>query len=448
MMKRSCLLLILVLLGRLGCSAQKQADDAGKGSDPTQSFVSPLGLGTGATVAVTQTGPTVTAAIARQMFHPAINFWQVGLSGTANTSGQTTVYSSQQSDAPGFKGRVGLGKSSFIRYRPVYTSTAAEFLAQAWCRDEVNQINKTLPGSGQMKIDSSVRCREAVVMEQGALKVTPPVDEDGKVDQKAQELDQRILKRLQGLPETMGEDERDEVCENTLKNHPDFYQFCPKSAKTQKPWADQQRAYPGLDSYTKDIPSPLQWKAWGNWTPILTSTAYRPVTKGVADLSKKDNWTKLLNTGVGDLAFYYGGKWALGLEGGYGQTVQITQQNICNTTTSGTYTAQQCSMAMVGIPTPKSSWIASTTLQAGSLPVFGKASTLSGGAQILFSYAAPRSGGHTSELAVPFFFSPRTTQMSFVVGIQPVWDWNTDPKVGNKFSVSVFVGARPAISKN
>jgi hypothetical protein len=447
-MKRCCLLSILVVLGHFCCLAQKQADNSGKGSDPTQSFVSPLGLGTGATIAVTQTGPSVTAAIARQVFYPAINFWQLGLSGTTNTSGQTTVYSSQQSDAPAFKGRVGLGKSTFIKYRPVYTLTAAQFLAQAWCRDEINQINKTLPGSGQIKIQDSVHCREAVVMEQSALKATPPVDDNGKVDQKAQQLDEKILNSLQLLPDIFDENNRDEVCETTLKAQTDYYQFCPNSGKPQKSWADQERAYPGLDSYTKYIPSAFQWKVWGSWTPVLTSTAYRPVTNGVADLSKKDNWTKLLNTGVGDLALYYGGKWAFGVEGGYGQTVQITQQNICNTTTSGTYTAQQCGMAMVGIPNPQNSWLASTTLQATSLPIFGKASGLTSGAQVLFSYAAPTSGGHSSEFGLPFYFSPSATQMSFVIGVQPTWDWNTNPKVGNKFFVSVFVGARPALSKN
>ena len=130
------------------------------------------------------------------------------------------------------------------------------------------------------------------------------------------------------------------------------------------------------------------------------------------------------------------------------ETVQITQQNVCNTTTSGTHTAQQCSTAMVGIPSPKSSWLASSTLQVTSLPLFGKTSGLTSGAQALFSYSAPTSGGHSSELGLPFFFSPSATQMTFVIGIQPTWDWNSDPKVGNKFLVSVFVGARPSISKN
>ena len=91
---------LVVFCAALSCSAQKQADNSSKGTDSTQSFVSPLGLGTGATIAVTQTGPSVTAAVARQMSNHAVNFWQVGVSGTTDTSRPTTVYSSQESDAP------------------------------------------------------------------------------------------------------------------------------------------------------------------------------------------------------------------------------------------------------------------------------------------------------------------------------------------------------------
>jgi hypothetical protein len=425
--------------------AQTQSGVASKGSDPAQSFVSPLGLGTGATIAVTQNGLGITTAIARQMFNPAFNFWQAGFSGTTNTNGQLAVYSSQEADAPGFKAKVGLGKSSFVKYRPVYTFTAGEFRLQAWCRDLVNQANKTLPGAGQIKIESAVTCSNAIAMEQSALKATPPVDDTGKVDSKAQTLDQQILRSLAATANNMTPFVQEDICK-TLKSNADFYQFCPDSGKPQKSVEDEHNTYPGLDTYTRDAPSKFEWKFWGSYEPILTSTAYRPVTNGVADLSSKQNWTKLLNTGVGDFAFYYGSL-ALGLEGGYGQTVQIKTQNVCNNTVSGTFTAQQCSMAMIGKPVPTNAWISSTTVQVSPLPIFGKGSALSSGAQVLFSYVAPTSGGHSSELAAPLYLSPSATRMSFVVGIQPTWDWNTDPKVGNKFSVLVFVGARPTITK-
>jgi hypothetical protein len=149
---------------------------------------------------------------------------------------------------------------------------------------------------------------------------------------------------------------------------------------------------------------------------------------------------------VADIALYYKSL-VFGVEGGYGQTVQIVQQNVCNNTSSGTVTAQQCNMAMVGKPNPKNSWIASSALQVAPIPFLSKGAGLSSGAQIQFSYTAPTSGGHSSEIAVPLYLSPSAKQMSFVVGVQPTWDWNTNPTIGNKLSISVFVGARPSISK-
>jgi hypothetical protein len=76
---------------------QTQTQD--QGADPTQSFVSPLGLGTGAVVAVTAKGTSVSAVVERQMIAP-VNFWQVGVSGTTDKNGQAQVYSSSDKDAP------------------------------------------------------------------------------------------------------------------------------------------------------------------------------------------------------------------------------------------------------------------------------------------------------------------------------------------------------------
>jgi hypothetical protein len=127
--------------------------------------------------------------------------------------------------------------------------------------------------------------------------------------------------------------------------------------------------------------------------------------------------------------------------------VAVQTQNICNTTTSGTYTAQQCDIAMVGEPTPTDAWLGSATLDVYPLPALGAGALFSPGAQIVFSYVAPTSGGHSSELAVPFYLAPSAAPMKFVLGLQPTWDWNTNPKVGNRFSVAFFVGARPAIAQ-
>ncbi|MGA2118550.1 MAG: hypothetical protein ABSH56_27815 [Bryobacteraceae bacterium] len=412
-------------------------------ADPTQSFASPLGLGTGATIAVTQKGTEVTAAIARQLIEPVVNFWQVGFSGTANTNGQAMVYSSHDADAPGLKAKVGLGKSSFVRNRLVFNRTAGEFRLQAWCRDVLGEVDKGLPHPAG--IARNLPCKQAVALEETALKASPPVDGKGKIDERTEDVDTLVLDRLAATADNLTQVIRGTICDG-LKTNPDFYKFCPDSGKPQKSVEDEHEAYPGLDTYTTEAPSKFQWKVWGSWAPTVTSASYRPVVAGVADLSDKQYWTKLLNNGVGDVALYYGSL-AFGAEAGYGQTVQIKNQNICNNTTAGTYTAQQCAMAMVGQPTPTNAWIASTTFQVTPLPVLGKGAGVKTGAQILFSYVAPLSGGHSSEIAVPFYLAPSTSPMSFVIGIQPTWDWNTDPTVGNKFSIAVFVGARPPLMK-
>jgi hypothetical protein len=379
------------------------------------------------------------------MINPVLNFWQVGVSGTANTNGQAEVYSTHETDTPGFQAKIGVGKASFIKNRVEYHLSTTIFRLQAWCRDLVGQVDTSLPAAGRTHLASNASCEEAVAAEQEALSATPPLDGSGKPAEKTQSLDQLVLLDIETVAGNMTPFNQNDVCQK-LKSEADFLQFCP-GGKSYKSVTVEQSKYPGLDTFTKDAPSEFQWKVWGNWTPVLTSTPYRPAVNGVAELSDKLNWTGLLNTGVGDLALYYGSL-AFGVEGGYGQTVQIKQQNVCLNTVSGTYSSQQCSMAMVGKPDPMNSWVSSATLQVTPLPIFGKTAALSSGAQVLFSYTAPTAGGHSSEFAVPFYISPSVTRTSFVVGIQPTWDWNTDQTIGNKFSISVFVGARPSITKN
>jgi hypothetical protein len=434
-----------MIAAALAATAQTPQD---KGADATQSFVSPLGLGTGATLAVTSKGTDVKAAVARQIANSPINFWQVGVSGTTDKNGQAAVYSSRDSDAPGFTAKVGLGWSSFVKLRPEYTHWAADFLLQAWCRDMVTAVDKTLAVNRDVThvadIPPDASCRTAVDLEQKTLAKSPPVDPAGKPDDGAVKTDALVLKQLDAIADNPTPANQMTAC-RALKDTKPFYDLCPDSGKPIKGLTDQVQAYPKID-LPLHAPSKLQAKLWASWAPTLNSTSYRPVTNGVADLSSTQNWTKLLNSGVGDIALYYG-PLAFGVEGGYGQTVQIKTQNICNNTTSGTYVAQQCDIAMVGIPKPSNSWLFSSVLQVTPLPLLGKGATIVPGAQVMYSYTAPQSGGHSSELAVAIYLAPSLNPMSFVLGIQPTWDWNTDPKVGNKFLVSLFVGARPPLSK-
>ena len=433
---------VLALCLAAGGQAQGQAQQPGQtqtpdqGADPTQNFVSPLGLGTGAILVVTSKGTSVSAAVERQMILP-LNFWQVGVSGTVDKNGQVQAYSSSDKDAPGFKAKTGIGYSSFIKLRPLYTATGGDFLREAWCRDWVNVVNKTL-GPAAASVAPNANCADAVKKVGAALEKSPP--KDGKTAT----LDKQVISALGPIASTVKMDEQAAACDS-LKDQAAFFQFCP--AKLAKSVEEQRKNYPAL--YSEMVlgqPSPFQWKAWGSWAPTLTSVDYRAVLAGVPDLADKHQWTHLLNTVLGDVALYYG-KLSFGVEGGFGQTVQVKTQNVCNTTTSGTYTAQQCDMAMIGQPNPKNSWMGSGTLELNPLPVLGKGSLLSPGIQAVYSYVAPSSGGHSSELAVPFYLAPNVAPMKFVFGIEPIWDWNTDPKVGKKFSVALFVGARPEITK-
>jgi hypothetical protein len=414
---------------------QTQTQD--QGTDPTQSFVSPLGLGTGATLSVNSNGTTGSAAFERQVISPAVNFWQVAISGTIAKNGQALAYSSSDTDAPGFKGKFGIGRSSFIKERPIYTATGGDFLRQAWCRDLLAVVNKSLVTKAA-SIPKSADCNTAVGLVQVALTASPPADP------KAAALDNQVVGQLAAIASTLTLDQQSAEC-NLLKEQAAFYQFCP--AQLYKSVEEQRKNYPDL--YSKIVfgqPSTFQWKAWGSWAPTLTSVDYRAVNAGVPDLATKLQWTQLLNTGLADFAFYYG-PLEFGIEGGYGRTVQVTTQNVCSNTVSGTFTAQQCDMAMVGKPNPKNAWMSSATLNLNPLPVLGKGALMSPGVQIIFSYVAPTSGGHSSEIAVPFYLAPTKSPMKFVFGIQPTWDWNTNPKVGNKFFISLFFGARPELKQ-
>jgi hypothetical protein len=417
-----------------------------KGSDATQSFVSPLGPGTGATVVITQKSTDITAAVQRQMNSRGVNFWQFGISGALDKNGQQSVYSSYEPDAPGFKAKLGVGRSSFYKLRPDLDQTSTAFLGQAWCRDILNTVNQLLPHPAL--VANGATCKEALQAVMTAFALSPPVDTAGKPDAKAIAEDTLAFNQLGAAADVLDEKTRKNICGIFHKAGSDLFKTCPDSGQKTKELTEQQEAYPDLAKRVVVLGEPpnFQWKLWGSWAPTLTSAPYRAVTDGVADLATKQTWTKLLNTGVGDFAAYYGA-WAFGLEAGYGQTVQITTQNICKNTTSDSYTAQKCDLAMLGQPKPTNAWMFSGTLQVSPLPGLGKGTSISPGAEIVFSYSAPTSGGHTSELGVPFYFGSSTAPMSFVFGIQPTWDWNTDPKIGNKFSVSLFAGARPGVTK-
>jgi hypothetical protein len=331
-------------------------------------------------------------------------------------------------------------------------------LRQAWCRDLLTVVNKSLKSSASIPDDAM--CDAAVKAVKVAFDKSPPSD------QKTKELDTLVLNQLataapalakpaneaQNSPDQITAQETEAIraqfdaCK-ALKDQQSVYKLCPASGGTIKSPEDQRKTYPDLYRYIlSGEPGKFQWKVWGSWAPTLSSVDYRAVTNGVTDLADKRQWTQLLNTGVGDVALYYGSL-AFGFEGGFGQTLQVSTQNVCNTTTSGTYTSQSCDMAMIGKPNPTNAWMGSSALQLYPIPFLGKGTLFKPGFQVNFSYVAPTTGGHSAELAMPFYLAPSASPAKLVFGIQPTWDWNTNPKIGNQFMIALFFGARPEITK-
>jgi len=184
-----------------------------------------------------------------------VNFWQVAVSGTIDKNGQVLTYSSHDTDAPGFKGKFGIGRSSFIKERPIYTATGGDFLRQAWCRDLLAVVNRTLL-TGAASIPKGADCEVAVGLIKSALKASPPTED------KTAALDKQVVGQLDAIASTLTMDQQSAEC-SSLKDQPTFYQYCP--AQLYKSVEEQRKKYPEL--YTRIVfgqPSKFQWKAWGS----------------------------------------------------------------------------------------------------------------------------------------------------------------------------------------
>jgi hypothetical protein len=416
-------------------SSPTQSSAGGSGSDAAQTFVSPLGLGTGATVSVTQKGTGVSAALDKQSPEGFVNFWQAGFSGTVNTNGQATVYSSSDSDAPGFKGKVGLGRSSFqATDTQAYTAATEKFKAVAWCMDVARKIaglpNTALPNTQ----DSS--CAPSITRAIQALK--------------SADLDLAFKRQVLSLLQQHLSDEAKvvkDVCQLLKDKKSDAYQLCADSGGTQKSAEDQHSRYPA--AYEQIVGAAVlpafYYKVSMNWSPTLTSADYRAAVPGGYDLVTDHHWTGFLNAAALDASMYYKA-WSAGLEASYGRTVNITTQNICSTVTSGTSTAQKCQTAMLGEPAPKSTFGATAAVSYTPPPFVLTSSLYRPGLELVETYEKPsEGGGHKTQVSIPLFVTPSGSPLKVVIGIQPTWIWNTEPKQTNDFIVYLFVGARPSV---
>src|SRR5258706_6811204 len=419
--------------------SSKTAGTGGSG-DQTQSIISPLGLGSGGTLSVAQKGTTVSASVEGQLSRAVVNFWQVGTSGTTNTNGQATVYSSTDAGAPGFKAKIGAGYSSFLATDfSSYTGAGANFQAQVWCiRIAAVLSGKTdSQGAGNQPADCGV-----------AAKAASDALEKSNSDQKAKDLNQKLLTLLQdaaGDPQA----HQQAVCSQLKNAGADAYKLCPDSGQPIPTVEELRGTFPKLYAQyvTPHAPPTFYYKVSLNWSPTLVTTDYRAVVNGTADLATNKHWSNMLSSFALDAAAYYAA-WSFGLELGYGKTVNIVQQSVCTTTMNGTYSTQQCKNAMIGEPDPMSTTPATAAAvytPAGSGVTF---SLLRPGIEVLASVEKPSgASGHKSQLAIPLFVAPINSPMKFVVGLQPTWTWNSEPKQQNDFSVLLYVGARPSATK-
>jgi hypothetical protein len=428
------------LQGALGAAPTTPADSGSTGgADATQNFVSPLGLGSGATISVTQKGVSATASVESQFVSPWVNYWQLGLSGTTNTNGQAAVYSSTDTGAPGFKGKLGIGRSSFLATDThLYTAAAGKLKAEVWC---INVAAK-LAGFNISQFDAAqlTSCRPIVERAIAVVQALP-----SGADPKTTATTLALLQELQqGLADESAIE--DAVCNKLKTASTAAYSACPDSGAVDISVEDLGRIYSNI--YARIVrPTALPalyYKISFNYSPSLVSTDYRAVTNGVANLATNSHWSSLLNAFAVDGSLYYKA-WSFGLEAAYGKTVNIVEQNVCNTTTSGTFTAQQCKNAMIGKPNPANT--ASATGAISFTPASNAAATrlFRPGLELVAYFEHPDSGGHKTQLSLPLYMAPISAPLKFVIGLQPMWTWTTEPKQTNDFSVFLFVGARPSV---
>jgi len=429
--------------GATGATAsgdQSSGGSSAAAADATQSFISPLGLGSGATVSVTEKGATATAAVDQQFNSNFVNFYQVGLSGTTNTNGQASVYSSTDTGAPGFKGKVGVGYSSFqATYTKAYTAAGDKLKGEVWC---INVAARLAGMSISTTEASTLTSCAPIINTAKALINALPSGTDAKTIASAR----KVLAQLEsGLSDEAATEVT--VCKTLKAASAEAYTACPDSGAPDISVEDLGRIYTALYARVvqpTSLPA-LYYKLSLNWSPSLVSTDYRSVTNSVPNLATTEHWSSLLNALALDGSLYYKA-WSFGLEGAYGKTVDIKQQNVCKTQTNGAYTAQQCENAMIGRPEPINT--ASATAALSFTPTASSAVTrlFRPGVELLGYFEHPsEGGGHKAELSLPLYLAPIASPLKAVIGIQPMWTWNNEPNQKNDFSVFLFVGARPSV---
>jgi len=130
-----------------------------------------------------------------------------------------------------------------------YVETGSQFLRQAWCRDLLSVVNKSLTVAASIPADAE--CSTVVPLVEAALAKSPPVD------QKVNDRDRLVVSQLKAvMSELSGESSltaQTRVCD-ALKDQLVGHSFCPGSGGILKTVEEQRRTYPDL--YRKIVKGP------------------------------------------------------------------------------------------------------------------------------------------------------------------------------------------------
>jgi hypothetical protein len=204
------------------------------------------------------------------------------------------------------------------------------------------------------------------------------------------------------------------------------------------------RAYTVYRNAADALLPKLYYKISANWIPSLTSVGYRAIKNDLADLESEQHWRRLLHTAAIDLALFYR-RFAFGIEGAHGESVNVKTQRLCNTISGGAFTAQDCNDVMIGRPEPKRTRSIAGTLSLN--PLIGNPETaetlFTPGTQLVYRYTA-RDAGHQHEMSIPLYFTRLTAPLKLLFGIQPRWQWDTT--LGRTFTITLFTGVRPRVT--
>jgi hypothetical protein len=438
-MSRSIVAGIIVLL--TARSAAPQEEKKASGGDETQSFDSPLPLAGGFTLAASKDKTTVTLAMTSTVAAPGL-FWQFGISGTAD-KGESTVFTNADGFAPGVRGKVGLGYSSFLAEEdPARDAQVDLFMREAWCIDAVRATAKTigttfvaLPDTKSVATCRSVYDYLPKAFETWKTSIPAPKEDDVKAVA-------AVIPKIESVITAGFADVAYLQACDAIKD----IEWAKATCRSKKSLNLQARKYPLVFQRVVTIPS----KAWdflisANWTPTITATKYRPIISGVADLSTEEKWRGLLNGGTLDASVRYR-RLSAGGQFSYADKLdekKMEPVDVCERTTDGAFYADRCRKAAIGEPDPFASAAVSAVIALDPIMSSFGESSFRPGVQLTARWERLAEGKKRYLVSIPLYLARINSPFDLVVGVKPTYEWVRGPKPSEDFAVSIFLGARP-----